>query len=120
MTQVCVIGSNSFSGASFCAHLLARGIDVLTLSRSIEPHEVFLPYRWKPAKANRAVYIFEPEVLDFTNKLGERVIDLSTEIIPAFMGRIAIFENRDYRRDTGTTESLERAHREYRPVSCPA
>lgn len=51
MTQVCVIGSNSFSGASFCAHLLARGIDVLALSRSAEPHEVFLPYRWKPAKA---------------------------------------------------------------------
>jgi len=52
MTQVCVIGSNSFSGASFCAHLLARGIDVLALSRSIEPHGVFLPYRWKPAKAH--------------------------------------------------------------------
>jgi dTDP-glucose 4,6-dehydratase len=53
MTEVCVIGSNSFSGASFCADLLRRGIDVLALSRSAEPHEVFLPYRWTPAAAAR-------------------------------------------------------------------
>jgi mannose-1-phosphate guanylyltransferase len=64
-------------------------------------------------RANGAVYIFEPEVLDFMNGLGKRLIDLSTEVIPSFMGRIAIFENRDYHRDIGTIESLEKAHREY-------
>lgn len=46
MAEVCVIGSNSFSGASFCANLLKRGVDVLAVSRSAEAHEVFLPYRW--------------------------------------------------------------------------
>ena len=47
MTKVLVLGSNSFSGASFCAWLLARGIDVIGASRSPEPHALFLPYRWK-------------------------------------------------------------------------
>lgn len=44
-----VIGSNSFSGASFVAHLLENGARVSGVSRSPEPHEAFLPYRWKPS-----------------------------------------------------------------------
>ena len=42
-----VLGSNSFSGATFCDFLAARGYDVLATSRSPEPHEAFLPYRWR-------------------------------------------------------------------------
>ena len=41
-----VIGSNSFSGAHFVKHLLEQEHPVLGASRSPEPHEVFLPYRW--------------------------------------------------------------------------
>lgn len=45
--QTCVvIGSNSFSGASFVDHLLRHGYDVLGCSRSPEPHAAFLPYKW--------------------------------------------------------------------------
>jgi dTDP-glucose 4,6-dehydratase len=40
-----VIGSNSFSGAQFVKYLLQNGHQVLGVSRSAEPHEVFLPYR---------------------------------------------------------------------------
>ena len=83
MTQVCVIGSNSFSGASFCAHLLARGIDVLALSRSIEPHEVFLPYRWKPAKAH-----LQFEQLDLNQDL-DRVMSLLGEHKPRLVFNFA-------------------------------
>jgi dTDP-glucose 4,6-dehydratase len=50
-----VIGSNSFSGAAFVAHLLAEGHQVLGISRSVEPHAAFLPYRWADAKAFRFV-----------------------------------------------------------------
>ena len=42
-----VIGSNSFSGASFVDHLLDRGYEVTGVSRSPEPHPAFLPYRWR-------------------------------------------------------------------------
>jgi len=41
-----VLGSNSFSGSSFVEYLLARGEQVLGVSRSAEPHPAFLPYRW--------------------------------------------------------------------------
>lgn len=41
-----VLGSNSFSGASFCAHLLQSGYEVFGGSRSAEPHKAFLPYKW--------------------------------------------------------------------------
>lgn len=42
---VCILGSNSFSGAHFAAHCLALGHDVVGVSRSPEPDAVFLPYR---------------------------------------------------------------------------
>lgn len=40
-----VLGSNSFSGATFCDYLAGLGHDVLATSRSPEPHEALLPYQ---------------------------------------------------------------------------
>lgn len=47
-----VIGSNSFSGASFVDCLLDQGHPVIGCSRSPEPHAAFLPYKWaaRPGK----------------------------------------------------------------------
>lgn len=42
-----VLGSNSFSGASFVDYLATQGHDVLATSRSQEPHEALLPYKWQ-------------------------------------------------------------------------
>jgi dTDP-glucose 4,6-dehydratase len=42
-----ILGSNSFSGASFADHLAAQGHDVLATSRSDEPHQALLPYSWQ-------------------------------------------------------------------------
>ncbi len=41
-----VLGSNSFSGATFVDALAQAGHDVLATSRSEEPHPALLPYRW--------------------------------------------------------------------------
>lgn len=43
---IVIIGSNSFSGASFVDYALGQGARVLGLSRSAEPHAAFLPYKW--------------------------------------------------------------------------
>jgi mannose-1-phosphate guanylyltransferase len=59
--------------------------------------------------ANGAVYIFEPEIVDAIAALGRPVVDLSTEIIPRFIGRILCVETSGYHRDIGTPESLRRA-----------
>jgi len=42
-----VIGSNSFSGASFVDYLLQQGHDVIGISRSVEPIPAMLPYKWR-------------------------------------------------------------------------
>jgi dTDP-glucose 4,6-dehydratase len=41
-----ILGSNSFSGASFVDYLLENGHPVIGCSRSPEPHAAFLPYKW--------------------------------------------------------------------------
>ena len=42
-----ILGSNSFSGATFADFLAAGGHDVIATSRSDEPHDAFLPYNWQ-------------------------------------------------------------------------
>jgi mannose-1-phosphate guanylyltransferase len=67
-------------------------------------------------RANGAVYILEPEIVDFIAALGKPFVDLSTEVIPRFLGRIAVFHNADYHRDIGSPESLRRAEAEFEAV----
>ena len=67
------------------------------------------------SRANAAVYIVEPSVIGFLASLGKEVIDLSTEVIPRFIGRIWTFHNTGYHRDIGTPESLLRAEAEFQP-----
>lgn len=70
--------------------------------------------------ANAAVYIVEPEITDFAARLGKPFVDLSTEVIPHFIGRIAVMETAGYHRDIGNPESLARAHAEFRPGALEA
>lgn len=44
--RILILGSNSFSGASFVRHLLELGIEVVGISRSPEPIPQMLPYKW--------------------------------------------------------------------------
>lgn len=66
-------------------------------------------------RANAAVYIFEPVIVDFLASLGKEVIDISTEVLPEYLGRIQAFHNADYHRDIGTLRSLELAECEFQP-----
>ncbi|OQW46806.1 MAG: mannose-1-phosphate guanylyltransferase [Proteobacteria bacterium SG_bin7] len=62
--------------------------------------------------ANAAVYIMEPEVVNYMVSLNKAFVDISTEIIPKFMGRIFTYHNKHYHRDIGTIESLDLANKE--------
>lgn len=64
-------------------------------------------------RANAAVYILAPTVIDFLAGLGKEMIDFSTEVLPSFIGRINTFHNDAYHRDIGTVENLLLARREY-------
>jgi dTDP-glucose 4,6-dehydratase len=63
-----VLGSNSFSGATFCDYLAEKGYDVMATSRSAEPHEAMLPYKWHKRKG---AVRFEPvDINHDLDKLG--------------------------------------------------
>lgn len=56
--------------------------------------------------ANAAVYIMEPQIIDFLRKLNKERIDLSTEVLPQYLGKIQTWKNIFYHRDIGTVESF--------------
>ncbi len=58
--------------------------------------------------ANGAVYILEPEVLDWLYSFPE-YSDFSTQVLPYFMGKIATFQNSGIHRDIGVIEELNKA-----------
>jgi len=67
-----VIGSNSFSGATFVDYLLENGIETIGISRSPEPHSVFLPYK----KRNSPLFRFyqrdlNHDLLDITKSIDD-------------------------------------------------
>lgn len=68
MNGVLVLGSNSFSGASFVRHLLDQGLEVVGASRSKEPADVFLPYRWLGQEAQSRFQFCQ---LDLNHQLNE-------------------------------------------------
>jgi mannose-1-phosphate guanylyltransferase len=58
--------------------------------------------------ANAAVYILEPEVLDWMERHTE-LNDFSTEVLPHYVGRIATWHNAGVHRDIGTIVALRAA-----------
>lgn len=78
-----VIGSNSFSGAQFVKYLLEAGCEVIGVSRSPQPHEVFLPYRWLPDNSN-----FRFVQIDLNRDLNE-LIRLLKEFQPEYVVNFA-------------------------------
>jgi len=58
--------------------------------------------------ANAAVYIIEPEVLQWI-KNNLEANDFSTDVIPYFFGKIATWKNHNIHKDIGTIEMLKNA-----------
>jgi len=78
-----VLGSNSFSGASFADALLEQGCEVLGVSRSPEPDVAFLPYRWGGRERN-----FRFFQLDLNTDL-DAIIDVASRERPDYVVNFA-------------------------------
>lgn len=50
MDKILIIGSNSFSGSHFANYCLSKFSNVYGISRSNEPHEIYLPYKYSKFK----------------------------------------------------------------------
>ena len=78
-----VIGSNSFSGAHFVNRLLKGDNKVVGVSRSEQPENVFLPYKWREDQQN---FVFK--VIDLNHQLDE-LIQLIHEFKPSYVVNFA-------------------------------
>ncbi|HSW70967.1 MAG TPA: GDP-mannose 4,6-dehydratase [Gammaproteobacteria bacterium] len=82
MHKLVVIGSNSFSGSSFVDLALNQGAEVIGTSRSLEPVDAFLPYKWRPHQR----FVFHP--LDLNKHLPE-LMELIKKFKPDYVVNFA-------------------------------
>ena len=82
MQTILIIGSNSFSGATFANYALQNGARVLGASRSYEPIDAFLPYKWH----ENANFTFFP--LDL-NKDLDKITALLHDVKPEYVVNFA-------------------------------
>jgi dTDP-glucose 4,6-dehydratase len=82
MDTVLVVGSNSFSGASFVDYALDQGARVVGTSRSPEPIPALLPYKWKQHEH------FDFQQLDLNRDLPE-ITALLHKLQPAYVVNFA-------------------------------
>ncbi len=108
-----MIGSNSFSGASFSAYALEQGSDVIGVSRSPQPSSAFLPYTWIDHSR------FRFHQLDLNHNLSE-VIDLiqdeQVEVVVNFAAQSMVAESWEFPADWFMTNAVStvRLHDELR------
>jgi len=72
--KVSIIGSNSFSGSNFTNYLLKKDYEVLAISRSDEPDDVFLPYKWENQTISNLSFV----QLDLNNDLSDIIQKIKT------------------------------------------
>ena len=82
MQTILVIGSNSFSGATFVDFLLQQGAKVVGTSRSNEGIDAFLPYKWR----KHSDFTFYP--LDLNLHLKE-ITELLHDVKPQYVVNFA-------------------------------
>lgn len=90
--KIFVLGSNSFSGSSFIAEAIDAGYEVWGISRSEEPQNMFLPYKWKKGihegKRIEDIHRFRFVQADINNQL-DVVVDLMDTFQPDFVVNFA-------------------------------
>ena len=82
MDAILIIGSNSFSGATFADFALAQGARIIATSRSAELMDVFLPYKWH----DHTNFTFYP--LDLNKHLTE-ITTLIQDVKPSYVVNFA-------------------------------
>ena len=90
--KVFVIGSNSFSGSNAVKKFISEGFEVFGVSRSNEPSEIFLPYKWD----NNHVSHFKFSKIDLNtniDKLKSLLDDFKPNIVVNFAAQGMVAES---------------------------
>lgn len=92
--KVFVIGSNSFTGATFVDYLLGQGCDVFGCSRSAEPNAAFLPYKWPRAQAASGTFRFAQfDLNQDTDRIVKAIRDFGAEYVVNFAAQSMVAES---------------------------
>ncbi len=91
--KITVIGSNSFYGASFVAHCLSLGIEVLGISRSSEPSDVFLPYKWKNINKTGKFRFEKLDLNHDTEKIANSIQKFRSDYIVNFAAQAMVAQS---------------------------
>ena len=95
MSPVLVLGSNSFSGASFCGYLLKQDIDVIGASRSSEAPAVFLPYKWLDAAKQKRMRFLQLDLNHDLVNLEKVLREEKIKVIVNFAAQSMVGESWD-------------------------
>ena len=79
MKKILVIGSNSFSGASFINFALSKNLTIIGVSRSKESKNYFLPYYFNKNKKN--FKFFKIDINHDLSKLLKIIKNFITKVI---------------------------------------
>jgi len=91
--KIIVIGSNSFSGANFVDFILQEGAEVIGISRSLEPNQVFLPYK----KRENPAFSFRQLDLNYDlDKIVEVIRDTEADYVVNFAAQGMVAESWHY------------------------
>ena len=88
-----VIGSNSYTGATFVAHALARGHEVVGVSRSDELNPVFLPYRWGSADSLKRFSFLRMDLNEKAEEIARLARDRDLGYVANFAAQSMVAES---------------------------
>jgi len=94
VNTVCVIGSNSFSGASFCKYLLELGYEVIGISRSTASIPALQAYSW--AKSSNAVQFHQLDLNHDLDKIDNILDKLKPSYIYNFAAQSMVGQSWDF------------------------
>lgn len=89
--RIVVLASNSFAGSAYAAYALTQGSEVFGISRSIEPGDIFLPYR-QLHQATSLRFLQLDLNRDF-GRICEVLADFQPEVIVDFAGQGMVAES---------------------------
>lgn len=89
--KIIIFGSNSFSGAHFIDLALSFGMEVYGFSRSLEPNNVFLPYKTNIKKNN--FHFYQVDLNNDIEKIMEIINDWQPECIVNFAAQGMVAES---------------------------
>ena len=91
--KIAVLGSNSFSGASFASYCLSSGMEVLGISRSDEPAGVFLPYKWNNFNCPGSFRFERLDINHDTDKIAESIRKFHPDYIVNFAAQAMVAQS---------------------------